>query len=411
MQRAGVPVTTHTSLQIDAVFSCLRVISNAIIKMGDPLGYQVKLDKDNVPYRAYLNPQPAILTDTFGRTPQTGQGMWQFDGRTRIITSMALFGEAFLYALDFDRFQYPTAVEVLNPAFIDVRKGKNPATGQEDGRVEYWYGAGVNRVLLETERVTHIPFMALPGGTRGLSALEYGGIAFALALAAMEYGQRWFSQGASPSFLLSTPAKLGEEEIRRIAQKFLVEHSGLQSAHLPLVVDSGLDVKKIGATPDEAQYLGTLQYARECIAGWFGIPSHLVGGDVDKGQLWGKTIQEQAIQLVDFTLSGYIVRLNEAYSSFLPAGQKAAFNEDAIMTASYDVLAKGALELRTATLITQNEGRRRFNLGPVKGGDNLDAPLASNTAATAITGAPPVENDAPAAPAPATPVPTPGGNG
>ena len=34
MQRAGVPVTTQTSLQVDSVFTALRVLSNAVIKDG-----------------------------------------------------------------------------------------------------------------------------------------------------------------------------------------------------------------------------------------------------------------------------------------------------------------------------------------------------------------------------------------
>lgn len=378
MQRAGVPVTAHTSLQIDAVFSSLRVITNSIIKMGDPIAWQRKLDKDNWAYRQWLNPQPQILTDTWGRAPQTGQGLWQFDGMSRTVVSMALFGEAFWYTLTRDRFQNPTALEVLHPAFVSVEKGKD-AQGNFDGSIEYWYGSGVKKVQLPTADVTHIPFITLPGATRGLSAIEYGGINFALALAAMEYGQRWFSQGASPSFLLSTDAKLGQEQIERIAQKFLIEHSGLQAAHLPLVVDSGMQVHKIGSTPDEAQYLGTLQYARECIAGFFGLPSHLIGGDSDKGMLWGKTIQEQGIQLIDFTLSGYVVRLQEAFSSMLPKGQYAHLDESIIKTANEVDTAKTILALRTATSMTQNEIRAKFlHLPPIEGGDNLDAPLASN---------------------------------
>jgi HK97 family phage portal protein len=277
MQRAGVPVTAKTSLQVDVVFTALRVLSNAIIKMGNPRAYTEAYTDDNWPYREWMNPQPAILQATWGN-------MFQYDGMSRTVISMALFGEAFWYTLTRDRLGYPTALEVLHPAFIT--ESKNKATGAQ----EWWYGTGTSKTQIPNEDLTHIPFMALPGAARGLNSIEYAGIAYALALAAMEYGQRWFSQGASPSFLLSTDQKLGQEEVKRIAEKFLIEHSGLQASHLPLVLDSGIKAEKISSTPDEAQYLNTLEYARSVIAAWFGLPAHLVGGNNDKGNVWGKRL-------------------------------------------------------------------------------------------------------------------------
>lgn len=315
---------------MDAVFTSLRVISNAIIKMGNPRAYVEELTNDNEPYRVWLPQQPRILTRTFG--PK----VWNYDGRRRTVISLALFGEAFWLTLVRNSLAdpraqgnpglvgYPKVIEVLHPAFVDVK------VDPKSGEPEYWYGTGVNKRLLPIEDVTHIPFMALPGATRGLSSIEYGGIAFALAIAAMEYGQRWFSQGASPSFTITTDQKLGQEEVERIAQKFLIQHSGLAAAHLPLVLDSGMKPQKISSTPDEAQYLGTLEYARNCIAAYFGLPAHLAGGTAEKANAWGKTIEETGIQLEDFTLSGYVVPLNEAHSSLLPDDEYAAFDESMI---------------------------------------------------------------------------------
>jgi hypothetical protein len=298
MQRSGVPVTIHTSLQIDSVFTACRVLTNSIIKMGNLRAYSKELDESNVPYHVWQPTAPPLLEKTW--VDGTGSTMWQFDGMTRTIMSMALFGEAFWFIVLRDRMSNPSVLEVLHPAFIEVKKRK-----LADGTVQkyYLYGTGAHKTELSTDEVVHIPFMALPGAERGLNTIQYGGVAFSLALAAMEYGSRWFAQGASPSFLLTTDQKLGREEVERIADKFLIEHSGLGNSHLPLVVDSGMKVQKVSSTPDEAQYLGTLEYARMVIAAWFGLPSHLVGGTADKGNVWGKTVQEQALQLVDFALA------------------------------------------------------------------------------------------------------------
>jgi HK97 family phage portal protein len=271
----------------------------------------------------------------------------------------------------------PKVVEVLNPAFVDTPITK---TGPNAGEIEYWYGSGAHKVRLPAEDVTHIPFMAMPGAARGLSSIQYAGIAYALALAAMEYGQRWFAQGASPSFILSTEQKLGTPEIERIARKFLIEHSGLTSAHLPLVVDSGLKVEKISSTPDEAQYLATLEYSRNVVGAWFGLPPHLVGGSNEKAAPWGKTLQEQGFQLEDFTLSGYIVPLEEVHSSFLPSDQLAGFDEAQIRRADSTALAGLITATRTTAVKTPNEVRvHDLHMRPLPGGDDLGIPLNSNT--------------------------------
>src|SRR5438270_9499126 len=73
-QRAGVLVTQHSLLQVDVVFTALRIISNNIIKMGDLWAYKEALTEDNIPYRKYLGSRPGILTDTFGGGNLGGRG-------------------------------------------------------------------------------------------------------------------------------------------------------------------------------------------------------------------------------------------------------------------------------------------------------------------------------------------------
>lgn len=366
-QRAGVSVTPHTILQIGVVHRCIEVITNSILQMGDPRAFTLMNDPDNRPYRQYASTQPQILSNTWALGGQT-------EGTTRSVVSLAMFGECFWYTLAGDKMGYPSALEVLNPLFVTV-------DADDNGMPIYYYGTGLNRTTLVADKVTHIQGLTMPGARRSLSSVEYESVSYALAIAAMEYGQRWFAQGASPSFVLSTDQKIGKEEVERIAQKFLVEHSGLQSSHLPLVVDSGLKVQKIQSTPDEAQFLGTLQYARKEIAGYFGVPPHLVGEAGDQGGVWGKGLEEMNFGFIDYTLSGYMTRLDEAYTSLLPTGVYAAFNQQALARANAADRAKEVQQLRLGTVMTPNEIRRDYyDLPPVEGGALLDAPLASNVA-------------------------------
>ncbi len=362
---SGVPVTPRSMMTLDVVQTAVRVLQNAIIKMGNARGYKIGLDAQNRPYPMWLAQQPSILTNTWG-------DRFQFDGMARTVASLAVFQEAFWYELSYDYLQYPSALDVLNPAIMNVTV--------TDGAKTYTYGLGKDKKVLDPERVIHIPGVTMPGGARGLSSIDYMNVSAGLALAALDYGSRWFAQGASPSYMLTTDAKLGQDAVRAIAQKFMVDHSGLVNSHLPLIVDSGMKPQKIQSTPDEAQYLGTLEYIRSVVGAYFGLPGHLLGGANDKGNVWGKTVQEQSFQLVDYTLSGYTTRINEGLSSLLPRGTWAALNEDVILRADAAGAAQETLADRTTGKRSVNDLRNRAGLPPVEYGDNVYAPLNSNTA-------------------------------
>lgn len=381
MQRAGVLVTEHTMLQVDVVFTALRILSNNIIKMGDLWAYTEVMSDDAIPYRKYLPERPAILSDTFGGGGLGGRGgaMMQCTGRDRTVWSMALFGEAFWYVLARDKSPrtagLPIALEVLHPLFMEVKT-------DDYGNPEYIYGSGQDRRKLDPDDVIHIPFKSLPGARRGLAPVEYAGVAGALAMAAYEFGSAWFSQGASPSFLLTTDQKLGQAEVDRIAQKFLIEHSGLASSHLPLVLDNGLKAEKVMAAPDEAQYLQTLEYARQVIGAWFGIPQSKMPNALQRqAESPPHTRQEETTTFLQDTLSGYMVPLEEAHSGLLPDGVKAGFAEHLLAKPDAQFLAQLIMALRQSQAASINDVRTRYlGWAPVDGGDEVMAPLASNVA-------------------------------
>jgi HK97 family phage portal protein len=380
MMRAGVPVTPHTALQVDAVFTAVRVITNSIIKLGDPRAYTTELSPDNVPYRVWQENQPSILYDTFG------PGMFQYDGRRRSLMSMAMFGECFWHILTRDKLGYPTALEVLHPAFIEIDNGPG-------GVPVYKYGTGAKKIALPAEDIVHIPFMSMPGGMRGLSAIEYGGVAFALALAAMDYGQKFFAQGASPGYLLTTEQKLGRDEIERIAEKFLVEHAGLSNSHLPLILDGGMKAEKIQSTPDDAQYLQTLEYARSTIASYFGVPPFLMINALQRQSPDPPgVIQERSMMFLQYTLSGYLIPLEEAFSSMIPTDISAAFDTSKFAEAEDTAMAAKIMALRNTQTVTINDIRTRELAMPPLDDPRADdpwTPLASNVSPEQTPGASP----------------------
>jgi len=384
MQRAGVLVTPHTLLQLDVVFTSLRMITTAILRTGNLRAYVEKLSSENIPYRKYCKKQPPLLTSTFG-----GFGkVYQYDGRRKTLMSMALFQEAFWYVLARSKPEaYVQTVEVLNPAFMEVKVAapQDVAAGRAStvGESMFLYGPASDQKLLDPEDVIHIPFMSMPQARRALSTVQYAGISAALALAAYEFGSTWFSQGASPSWLLTTDQKLGQAEVERIADKFMVEHAGLDRAHHPLVLDSGVKPEKAMASPDEAQYNQTLEYARNVIASWFGTDELIPNALQRQTPSPAHTAQERMQRFVTLTLSGYTVPLEEVHSSLLPGEQLAGFEEHKLLTPDPQFLSQEIEALRGSQVGTINNLRvRKLGWEPLDdpAADEAIAPLASNTA-------------------------------
>lgn len=378
MQRAGVVVTPHTLLQLDVVYTALRIISNSIISMGNLLPFTWGWSDDNIKYRNFLREDRPILTNTFGGGTMGGQAgtMMQCTGVDRTVWSMALFSEAFWYILRDPDLLTPIAIDVLHPAFMEKKR--------KDGVLTYTYGTGNNKKVLPNENVIEIPLKSLPGANRALSPTDYAGVAGALAMAAYEFGSSWFSQGQAPDFILSTDQKLGTEEVERIADKFMIRHAGLSQAHTPVVVDSGIKVDKVMASPDEAQYLKTLEYSRQVIGMWFGLPPSKLPNALERQPASPPhTRQEEIISFRLDCLSGYTVPLEEVYSGLLASGEFACFDTHKLSEPDAQFLAQEIQALRITQAASINDVRtRKLGWAPVDDprADDPLAPLASNTA-------------------------------
>jgi HK97 family phage portal protein len=390
-------VTPASLLQVDVVFTALRIIDNHIMRMGNLRAFTEKVwGPDNQTYRLFLKQQPEILTNTWGGR------MSQSDGMSRTVWSMGLFGEAFWYVLLRDRLARPEALDVLHPAFMEVKSADQQDVARGNaanvGDPVYVYGAGQDKRVLNPDDVIHIRGKSLPQSRRALSPIEYVGVAGALAMACYEFGSAWFAQGASPDFILSTDAKLGTEEVERIARKFVSKHSGLANAHLPLVLDSGMKAQKVLNTPDEAQYLQSLEYARSVIGSWFGINEEWIGNALQKlSPPPPGVLQEQEQRFVLHTLTGYTVPIREAFESrVLPSGVGCAFMEDELERPSAIAQSQLVTALRNSQSYGINDTRVRIQrIPPVEGGDDVIAPLASNVSPSQTSQQSPTVVDSP----------------
>lgn len=398
---AGVNVTPKTVLSIGIVQRCLEVIQNALFVMGPPRPYKRAFhQKSGLWYRTWVasgsRQYPQLLVHPWGRSPFADNAPVAYNvGIGKTTVSMGLFGEAWWLIVDrTETTGLASALEPLHPAFITMEVTPN-ATSLRAIK----YGMGSKAVDLTPADLVHIPRMILPGDRGAVNPIRSESPMFAIAIAAVQYSQMWFAQGGQPSYIFTTDQKLGQDAIDRIYKHILLEHSGYQKAYTPLIADSGIKVQPIQADPDKSQMNQTLQYVRSEIAGYFGIPLHLVGATGDSGMVWGKGIQEENFSLLDFTLSGYRVPIEEAFSAVIAGDICAALDQRALLRANSVDQSHLTQANRMSAVTMPDEERIRQDLLPqdTDAASSITTPMnsvpapaatpASTTGATAATDA------------------------
>ncbi|MFE1174763.1 phage portal protein [Streptomyces sp. NPDC058773] len=308
---SGRSVTRESSLQLVAVYACQSLIADGISMLPvDHLtkanGIRKKLEDRKSP--AWIHqPNPHQTTYEF----------WH-----RVVTSLLSDGNAFI-ATDRDDPGNVTALYCLHPQDVDIVDGP---VGSKAFRV------GGEERLFDVSQILHIPAFAVPGKSRGLSPLEVAREAIGLGLTAQEFGTRFFEQGTTMTGVIEHPGTPRPDEAKMLRHMFRKTHAGVKKSHSVGVLTGGASFKPITIAPEQAQFLETRRFQKSEIALLYRIPAYLVDSSVTS--TWGTGIEEQNKFFVDQTLMPWIVRVEQAVSTFLlPAGEFIRFNVDARLRA------------------------------------------------------------------------------
>jgi HK97 family phage portal protein len=303
---AGVYVDEHQALRMTTVWACVSLIADAISIL--PAGVfrqdgQARVRMPDPPWLA--EPVPGI--------------QWH-EWVHRTIVSLLLRGNAYCLIVERDGLGYPASFEQLHPDEVTELVDRR-------GRVRYRV-AGVGE--LDPVDVLHIRGLTLPGRfeVRGLSPIGYARQTIGTALAAEEFGARFFGEGAHPSGVLTTDGPMDKETAQRFQKEWMELHG--QRHRKPAVLSGGLKWQPISLSPEESQFLATIDAKAADIAGFFRVPPHLIG-DVDRSTSWGSGIEEQGLQFVVFTLGAWIVRVERALSALLPKPRYLRLNVSAFL--------------------------------------------------------------------------------
>ena len=359
---SGKSVNEMSAMQMTAVYSCVRILAEAVA--GLPL-HLYKYNENDSKEKAITHPLYRILHD------EPNPEMSSFVFRETLMTHLLLWGNAYAQIIRNGKGEviglYP-----LMPNKMSVDRDR-------DGKLWYTYTRSSEEaptmkgstVKLYPQDVLHIPGLGFDGLV-GYSPIAMAKNAIGMGIACEEYGARFFANGAAPSGVLEHPGTIKDPV--KIRDSWNATFKGSGNAHKVAVLEEGMKYTQIGISPEQAQFLETRKFQINEIARIFRVPPHMVG-DLEKSSF--SNIEQQSLEFVKYTLEPWIVRWEQSLMRILLSPDEkqkyfVKFNLEGLLRGDYQSRMQGYSIARQNGWMSANDIRELENLDKIPaelGGD------------------------------------------
>lgn len=359
---AGKNVNERSAMQMTAVYSCVRILAEAVA--GLPL-HLYRYKEDGGKERAIDNNLYHLLHD------EPNKEMSSFIFRETLMTHLLLWGNAYAQIIRNGKG------EVI--ALYPLMPNKMQVDRDENGELYYIYTRSSDEaktmegvtVYLTPRDVLHIPGLGFDGLV-GYSPIAMAKNAIGLAIATEEYGAKFFANGAAPSGVLEHPGTIKDPS--RLRENWNSTFGGSANSGKVAVLEEGMKYTPISISPEQAQFLETRKFQIDEIARIFRVPPHMVG-DLEKSSF--SNIEQQSLEFVKYTLDPWVIRWEQSLSrSLLNEDEKRKyffkFNLEGLLRGDYESRMSGYATARQNGWMSANDIRELENLDKIPAEDGGD---------------------------------------
>lgn len=262
------------------------------------------------------------------------------------------------------------AVRELLPIHPDrVRFERTP-----DWELIYWVRGpdDVERPMTR-QNVFHLPGLSLDG-VIGTGIVTLARQTIGTAMAAGRHSGKFFSNGLQTTGVFTHPGRLSDAAYERLKQS-LKEGFTAEEVYSPMLLEEGTSWVQTGLGNDDSQFLESRQFEVTEIARWFRVAPHKIA-NLDRATF--SNIEHQSIEHITDTLMPWAQRWEHAWrDQLLPSNLFVELLFDAMLRGTtleryraYSIAAGG-----NAPWMSRNEIRRRENLDPLDGLDEMLTPM------------------------------------
>lgn len=359
---SGKNVTPRSSMQMTAVYACVRVLAEGIAGLPlhlyryDEKGNQVKAADSKLYFLLHDEPNPEMTSFIFRET---------------LMTHLLLWGNAYAQIVRNMRGEI-VGLYPLMPDRMTVGRDENGALYYEYTR----YGDESHSTILGTVRLSPNEVLHIPGlgfdGLVGYSPIAMARNAIGMGLAVEEFGAKFFEKGAAPAGVLEHPTIVKDAE--RIRNNWENVYGGSGNSGKVAILEEGMKYSPISIPPDQAQFLETRKFQLNEIARIYRVPPHMIG-DLEQSSF--SNIEQQALEFVKYTLGPWVMRWEQQLSKALLSPKEkgvyfAKFNVDGLLRGDYQSRMNGYAIGINNGFMSPNDVRRLENMDLIpaeEGGD------------------------------------------
>lgn len=353
---SGMRVSPDSALRLASVYACVRVLSETMASL--PLVvYQRRADggKDKITdhwlYRLLAN------------RPNRFQN--PFEWREMLQGHLALRGNAYNQIITNAKGE----VVELMPLHPDRIRLELLPSGEYRYRFTDRFGT---ESILPRGEVWHLRGLS-SDGLMGMSPIELARESLGMALAAQDYGARFFTNDAKPTGgWIEFPGSFKDSEAKKVFRESYQQAQSGANRGKVLVLENGMKFHEVGVTNKDAQFLELRKFQITDVARLFRVPPHMIG-DLDRATF--SNIEQQSLEFVMHTMTPWAERWEASIESELLLE-----GDDIEVEFDFANLMRGDAASRASYYqsgiqngwLTRNEARIAENLNPLEG---LDEPL------------------------------------
>jgi HK97 family phage portal protein len=353
---SGLRVSADSAMRLTAVYACVRILSETMASLPFVL------------YRTDASGGKVRVTDhwlyrLFARRPNRFQN--PFEWREMMQGHLALRGNAYNRIVANARGE----ITELVPIHPDRIRIELLPSGEFRYRVTDRDG---HESVLPRGEVWHLRGLS-SDGLLGMSPIEIARESVGMALAAQDYGARFFANDAKPTGgWIEFPGSFKDAEAKKVFRESYQQAQSGANRGKVLVLENGMKFHEVGVTNRDAQFLELRKFQITDIARLFRVPPHMIG-DLDRATF--SNIEQQSLEFVMHTMTPWAERWEASIEAEL-------LPDDDGLEVEFDFanLMRGDAASRAGYYqsgiqngwLTRNEARLAENLNPLEG---LDEPL------------------------------------
>jgi len=359
---SGKQVTERSAMQMTAVYSCVRILAEAVA--GLPL-HLYRYTEAGGKEKALDHPLYRLLHD------EPNPEMSSFVFRETLMTHLLLWGNAYSQIIRNGKGEV-IALYPLMPNRMTVDR-------DDSGQLYYQYTTVPEEaptmegttVDLHPSDVLHIPGLGFDGLV-GYSPIAMAKNSIGMAIACEEYGAKFFANGAAPGGVLEHPGTIKDPQ--RVRESWQSTFGGTGNANKIAVLEEGMKYTPISISPEQAQFLETRKFQINEIARIFRVPPHMVG-DLEKSSF--SNIEQQSLEFVKYTLDPWVIRWEQSIQRVLLTPEEkeqyfVKFNLEGLLRGDYQSRMNGYAIARQNGWMSANDIRELENQDRIpadQGGD------------------------------------------